>query len=328
MLLAAVIAQPPQERKPEWVTNPEKTYPNSQYLSAVGTGDSRKEAENSAVASLARIFESKVRSEESINARYVELMKASGKSEMESRTDVNKNITVSSAQTLYNVRFPESYTDNLGKVYVLAVIEREPTAAIYKNKIHYNQALIASFVSHSRESKDPVDKYANMNAALVTAKLNEVLRDQLGIIMLGMTAKSDTNLSVSEITEMCAEAQKNVSFAIQVSGNEKDNVTGMLKELVSDLGFPVEENGAMTIKGNEKVEQIDLKSEQKFVRWSCQFSVLDQPGTSIISLSANGREGHLTYSEAEARALRSMREKLKKDFGKKINNYFDSLVMK
>ncbi len=319
---------PGQDGKPEWINNPEKSYPNSQYLTAVGTGDSRKEAENSAASNLSKIFESKVKSEETVNARYQELMKSSNQSTLESQTNINNSISVSSEQTLFNVRYPESYTDNLGRVYVLGVIEREPTAAIYKSKMDDNNARTASFVKKYLELNDPIKMYANIGAAVVTAKVNETLGQQLEIIMPGAPIPSDTASSLERIAGLCADAQKRIPFAMNISGKQKDDVTGFFSDMLSGLGFPVAERGLLTIKGNESVEPIDLKSDQKFVRWSYEVSVFDPSGTAIISLSENGREAHITYEEAVARALRTMRDKIKSDFAKKINSYFDGLVMK
>lgn len=323
---AILVSANAQNRKPEWIDNPEKNYPNSQYLSTVGTGDSRKEAENSAASNLSKIFQSKIKSEETINARYQELMK-SNQSSLESQTNVNKNISVSSEQTLFNVRYPESYTDNLGRVYVLGIIEREPTAAIYKNKINDNNSRIKTFVKRYKELKEPVKRYANLSAALVTAKVDETLAQQLKIIMVGLSVQSDSEYSLERIAEMCADAKKEIPFAVNISGAEKDNMAAFINEVLSGIGFSVAEKGILTIKGTESIERIDMKSDQKFVRWNYQLSVFDVSGKAIISFSESGREAHITYGEATARALRTMREKIRADFAKKINSYFDSLVM-
>jgi len=317
-----------QAAKPEWIDNPEKSYPNSQYMTALGSGDSRKEAENSAASNLSKIFQSKIKSEETVNARYQELMKSSNQSTLESQTNINNNISVSSEQTLFNVRYPESYTDNLGRAYVLGVIEREPTAAIYKSKMDDNNALIGSFVKRYMALDDPIKKYANISAALVTANVNATLGQQIEIIMPGTPTQSDTAYSLDRIAALCTDAQKKIPFAINISGTQKEDVTGFFADMLSGLGFSVADRGVLTVKGNESVEPINLKTDQKFVRWSYDVSVLDGSGTAIISLSENGREAHITQEEAVARALRTMRDKIKSDFAKKINGYFDNLLVK
>lgn len=317
-----------QEGKPSWLDHPEKSYPSSQYMTAVGSGDTRKEAENSAASNLSKIFESRIKSEETINARYMEIMNSPNQSSLESQTGINRKISVSSEQTLMNIHYPESFTDNLGRVYALAVLEREPTAAIYKSKIDENHDRIMAYEKRFKEATDRVQRYAIIDAALVISKANETLKQQLLIIMPGMEVQPDSGSSLEKITEMCSEAQKEIPFAIDITGSDGDKVTNMVGEVLSQLGFPISAEGILTVKGSESIEQIDLKRDEKFVRWSYEFSVCDTSRTAIIALSENGREGHLTYEEAVARALRTMRDKIRTDFAKQINRYFDGLAVK
>ncbi|HEY9166202.1 MAG TPA: LPP20 family lipoprotein [Candidatus Kryptonia bacterium] len=317
-----------QVGRPLWIDNPDKSYPNAQFLTAVGSGDSRKDAENSAASNLSKIFESNIKSEETINARYKELMKSENQSSLESETNINKNVSVSSQQTLYNIRYAESYTDQLGRIYILAVIEREPTAAIYVKKIDENDARVSSYLDGYDKLTDPIKRYAVVNAAQVICKINDVLRQQLLIIMPGMTYEPKSGYTLDKISEMCSDARKGIPFEIHITGGNLDKVTSMINETLSDLGFINSQEGKLIIKGSTEIVHIDLNSEQKFVRWSYTLSVYDLAGNSIISLSENGREGHLNYEEAEARALRTMKEKIKSNFAKEINSYFDGMVLK
>ena len=52
--------------EPKWVSNPKTDYPDDLYLAAVGAGDTRRSAENAATASLSRIFESHIESDERV----------------------------------------------------------------------------------------------------------------------------------------------------------------------------------------------------------------------------------------------------------------------
>ena len=89
------------------------------YLSAIGEADSRRDAENMAAANLARIFESRVKADETYKERYMELTKG-GSTTYEEQSDVTKSVNIQAEQTLVNVEFAESYTNNMGRVFVLA----------------------------------------------------------------------------------------------------------------------------------------------------------------------------------------------------------------
>ncbi len=328
VLLALILHSGLQQGKPSWIDHPEKNYPSTQYLTALGSGDSRKEAENSAASNLSKIFESRIKSEETINARYMEIMKSPNQSSLESQTGVDKRISVSSEQTLMNVRYPESYTDNLGRVFVLAVLDREPTAVIYKNRIDENYDRMKAYEKRFKEIADPLQRYAAIDAALVIGKANETLKQQLAIVMPGTELQQDSTCSVDKIAEICSESKKAIPFAVSITGSDADKVTSAISETLSQLGFPISAEGVLTVGGKETIEQIDLNRPEKFVRWSYEISVCDTSGTAIISLSQNGREGHITYEEAIARALRTMRERIRTDFAKQLNRYFDQLEMK
>lgn len=314
-----------QERKPAWVDHPEKDYPVSDYLVAIGIGDSRKEAENAALANLSKIFESNIKLDETIRSRYTELVKSENQPSLENRTDVSKEITVSSNQILYNVHYPEAFTDNLGKVYVLAVLEREPTAEIYIKNITNNDRRITHFIEKGTLNRDPIKRYAYYEAADVISQMNNRLINQLGII--NPSYKSiDTLNRVDRIKELCRSAQEGIPFVVNVHGNDSDKIAAFISDALNQLGFPAAQSGVLKIVCSEGIEEIDLKRPEKFVRWSYQLSVLDTAGNSIISASENGREGHVTYGEAVARSQRTMRERIATKLKQEITRYFDRLV--
>ena len=329
ILVCLVLLNPiKQDGRPAWLDNPEKQYPNSDYITAVGSGDTRKDAENSAAANLSKIFEARIKSVETINARYVELMKSPNQSSLESETNINKNTSVSSEQTLYNIRYAESYTDQEGRVYVLAVIERQPTAEIYGEKYEQNDSRIAHYVEQSTRTGDPVMKYAYLNAAFVFSNVNQTLSQQLLIIDPGRTISPKSGYTLDSVAELSSAARESLPFSIAMTGEEHEKVTDMVRGTLSTLGFEISDKGVLNVQGTSDIRKIDMNSDQKFVRWSYSIAILDSHQNVVISLSENGREGHLNYEEAAARALRTMKEKIDVNMTKQLNHYFDSLVMK
>lgn len=55
---------------PEWYLNPQSVYPNEVFLTAVGTGDTRRDAEQQALAGLSQIFEAQVQVDARTSERY------------------------------------------------------------------------------------------------------------------------------------------------------------------------------------------------------------------------------------------------------------------
>ncbi|MBI2428507.1 MAG: LPP20 family lipoprotein [Ignavibacteriales bacterium] len=316
------------QEKPSWIDAPQDKYPSSHYLTAIGTGDTRKAAENSAAASLSQIFQSTIKAEQTVNERYKELFTAPNQSTFEGQSDVTKNITISTDQTLYNVQYGDSYTDNLGKIYVLASLERRPTAEIYKKKMEENETQMLRYIKQYDAPKDPVARYAGINAASVFSSMNEMLKSQLLIIMPGEAYAPTSGYDAVKVQQMLNGARKDLPFSIALTGDSDGRVVAIVKEMLSEMGFVTVEKGAISISGDVSFQELDLKRPEKYVRWSYKFSVVDPSGASIVSLNENGREGHVTYDEAVNRSLRTMKQKIKTNFGREINKYFDKMVKK
>jgi hypothetical protein len=314
------------QEKPAWVDSPQSQYSNAKYLSAIGSGDTRKSAENDAASKLAMVFQSTIKAEQTVTDRYKELFTSPENSTFEHQSEVNKNSSISSNQTLYNFQIAETFTDNLGKIYAVAVIERAPTAEIYTKKIAENEKIMLRYIEQLDNSSDPVVRYANINAASVFSMMNEGLKQQLVIIMPGQTYHSESDYDNVKIQNLLSEAKKKMPFAIAITNDADGSAKAMVKEMLSENGFVTAAKGILSVTGEISFEKIDMKSEQQFVRWNYTLSVVDASGASIISLSESGREGHVTYKEAVARATRTMKKKIKSNFAKEINAYFDSLV--
>ena len=179
------------------------------YLTAIGEGDSRTDAEQNAAGNIAKIFESVVKTDETIRQRYQELI-TENDINYNDMTDIQKNVNIKSKQTLYNLQFGESFTDNIGKVHVLAYLNRTLTADIYEEKIMKNAERIKYYSSLSRNAKDRLYAYASINAAGTVALANETLLEQLKIISPGYEDFLELDYDHNEIMRKNSELAKEV----------------------------------------------------------------------------------------------------------------------
>jgi len=330
LLVACSQASAGKNRQPNWITNPESEYPNSLYMTAVGQGDSRNEAEKRAIGNLAQIFKAEVSVEETVTESYEELMSsgeiaASGSSSMESAVSVNAE------QTLQNVQIGESYTDDLGRVYVLAYLDRMQTATIYETQIEENNRRIVDFQDLAQTtSGNPAQHYALLNAAHIIARQNVGLLAQLNIISPTSREMMQLPYQADQLAQERAASAKKISFFVEIQNDQNDKVTNLIKEELADLGFVsvANANALLQLRGDVLFEPVDLDRQgQKFVRWVLNLSVLNAQAESIINLTKSGREGHLNEAEAQARALRTIASIIQKEVQGKIVQYFNRLAM-
>ena len=326
ILSCAAHAKKRKSSKPEWLKNPKAVYSEQMYLSAIGEGDSRSDAENMAAGNLARIFESNIRAEETVNQRYMELTK-NNKTDFEEQTDVTKSVNIQSKQTLFNIQFGESYTDDMGRVHTIAFLNRMKTAEIYESKINKNAERISYFAKIANESNDPILKYSSLSAASAVSLQNELLLAQLAIIFSSAIDMLEINYNHNKIIKDANEAAAGISCNIRIQNDEENKITILLEELVNDLGFVLSDYNVLTIDGNILLEKTDLKRDLEFVRFELQINITDNKGNVIVSMSEKGREGHISATEARARAIRTLSKKINKQLKKKLIAYFDGMIL-
>ncbi len=311
------------EVQPKWLQNPKAVYSAQLYLSAIGEGDSRRQAEDMAAANLSKIFESKIEAIEIYNQKYLEIYK-NQEFDFEEQSEIQKNIKIESSETLFNIQFGESYTNKMGRVYVIAYLNRFETAQIYNEKILENAKKINYLIS--QKSDDILQEYAYFTAASSIANQNEILRNQQKIIAQNLAEELDYNFQ--KILEQTRNIAQKIGFEIKIKNDKDEEIESIFSELLTDLGFVISEKPLLKIVGKIRFEKTDLKRDIEFIRYEFQLQILNNQDKIIIAISQSGREGHISEKEAKARIIRALKNKIKMDFSQKITQYFGNLISK
>lgn len=300
--------------------------PPERYLCAVGVGDTRAQAEKSAASELAKVFESKIKVEDTLIQRYTELMGSKGNS-LTSQTDGSKYTSITAGQTLYNLKYTEPSVDARGMVTIVAYMDRRETAAVYLDRIGANSRRVKFLTGEADKAGDPAKQFAFLGAAATIGANNRMLVDQLSIISQAAHKTVELGYDQNALQKQAAEAAKRVGFAVKIKNDPDHKVGKLCEELFTDMGFAVSDKPVLTLDGTFTIEDTDLgRTDMKFVRYDCSLSVRDGTGTSFATLVEKGREGHTSTKEATARVLRSIKEKLQTELRKKLTAYFDGLT--
>lgn len=319
-------AKKKKTKNPDWLVNPNSVYPEAYYLVAVGEGDSRTDAENMAAGNLARIFESKVKADQTVSTRYNEIVNSKGTKSSET-TDINTNVNVSSNQSLINLNFAESYTDAMGKVYVIAYMERMKTGSIYEERINEASSRIVKFIKESEQTKNYIRSYAYLNAATLFNAQVQVMMQQLEIISSSTKSMIELGYDDVELSKKLQFAADNVTFSIDIQNDQDNKIKIVLQDLFTSMGFKLSDSGLLKVKGQIDFSETDMKRDDYiFVRYDLQLQIIDDREDVIAALNEKGREGHTSYSEALARTVRKLESKIDKKLQKKVVQYFDNLV--
>ena len=307
---------------PGWVENPKSAYPENRYLVAVGEGDTRRAAENSADANLARIFESRIESDERIADRARE-----SENSFERTTDFSADINILSSQTLSNIQHAEAWQDAKGRVHAVAYLDRRETAALYRDQLREQTELVDFLRVQAQETPDLLKKYAALRAAVRQADESQLLLRQLKVIHPPSVPDATPDYSANQLRKALAETARRIRVRITVEGDEGRRIQTVLEDLVTRYGFVVGAPDVLAIVGSVSINDTGQHTaDLVFVRYSLSLKVQESDGTALISLNEKGREGHVSLAEARTRSFRTLENIIQASGTQRLDAYFDSLI--
>ncbi len=313
-------------RRPSWMDNPHQKYPLRYYISAVGEGDTLQDAQGVAVGNLAKVFKTDIKVDEVLQERYVELM---GKqNSYQESTQFDRNVQIKAGMSLVNVQYPDSYTDDTGRVYALAVLNREKTAGVLATRLRENDDRIGTFLNQA-DGASPATAYAALSAAVAISIDSSLLLEQLDIISPATKKSVSLAHDCDVLAKQLAEAAAKVQFDVDVDNDSDGKIAASIEALITDMGFVVADGkNALRVMGDVTLEETDLKRQELvFVRYEVNLKVLTPDGTVVVSVSDRGREGHVSGKEAEARCIRSIVGLIDRTLRGDLIDYFDGLVV-
>ena len=314
-------------KRPGWLDDINSAYPGEKFLAAVGEGDTLKEAQGNAAASLATIFKVNVDVESSLQSRYAEYSK-NGIVSVSEENIVTDNITQTTDQTLMNIHYGETYTDPSGITFAVAYLNRAETGMVYRQAIDSNAEVVRHLMKRSSEQSDLLRKYAFLDAAFVVAQNNEVLIEQLGIISPPMRKTLSTGYDLKQLKAQRADTAEMLVFAISIDSDSDSRISNILTDVLTGQGFSTGAKGNLRVQGSVRVEPVDLNNGYDNRKWFLTLNVLDEKGVTVISFEKNSRSSGVSPSAADARAYKDMESIIKKDFLMKLDGYFDGFIEK
>lgn len=322
MSCSPTVVTAKKNKAPDWINNPQKEYKEAYYLSAVGSGDTKKAAEKDAFSNLSRIFEAEIKSDQTLVQKFEETT-VGDKTSLSAEEKMRNLTQIQSEQTLKNVKIGETYFDpNSGEYYVIAYLKRSETEDIYHNEIQDNNRKIDQFYAEYQNNTSKLDKLTYLSDAIELAEANEILNAQLRIISPSHSTAS-LPIPLEKLVSERNTFAKTIHVVVSSTGDYKSYLDDYLKEVFNNFGFSVFDSAFdpeyvdFTIKSSLLISEIDLERDEEFVRWELSITIVDtQSEAEAVIYTKSDREGHLNVKEAENRALRSVKEEIQKDFFK------------
>lgn len=312
---------------PEWYLNPQNVYPSETFLTAIGSGDTRRDAEQQALAGLSQIFEAEISVDSRTTERYSELMTAQG-TVSENEVRLAQDTNVRSNQTLLNVQYGEAAVDETGRVHVIAYIERIPTGRVYADLIEKNGDQVESFLQEASSSDDLVREYAYTSAAAVVSSTNELLRDQLRIIAPGFSEIVSLPYDPDSVLQRRADIASQMQTSVEVEGDDTGRIAGVVRSALSEERFPLgASDPVFRVTGVMRIDEGEVNNDFQSVRWTLTLDFTGPEGNILITFDQQSRASGVSQEAAVSFAYSDMEEAVAQGFVGAIRRYFDGLVL-
>lgn len=307
---------------PDWIGGDSAHYPSELFLVGVGYGDNRKAAEDAAYAAIARIFKAEIEARTTEWEKHLQ-MDVQGQTQVSRQLSVSQATTVSTQKVLENVRIAAVWRDESRKLdYALAVMDRRQAGSVLRERITTLDLEIEELLAQARAAGGKLRKARALHQAVQALLLRDAYNTELRVVnRTGAGSASLTRLA-SVRQELQDFLSRNFRITVEVSGKHGDRIRTAILEGLGRQGFPAGLEAApdadVAVVGTVAFEPVDIP-QTVFVRWTVSFELRD-PSTGRIlgTLTRQGREGHLTASEAEARAVRAAQRAVVEELSDRI----------
>lgn len=303
---------------PAWVKNPDKAYPSSEYVKAVGEGNNLNQAQNSAVSGISLFFDTKTE----IVATAIKQMSSiveGDKRKFEANQYLSQAAQITSNAEFFCVKFTESYYDSKrDKFSVLAYINKKEAAQIYTSRINALTGSIGAYRDYAKSEKEPFLATMALHKAVILSEITKNYIHNENMLIPSDTGKFQPNLNtISLIPAEYDEAKKNVTFAISIVQKEKvfDPIFSTVASILERYGY------AYSVKNPVYKIVVDISCIEEsynageFVRPSVDALVLNNAGEGMYTYSkAFPRIGGKTMEQAYTRSVTKIKQDLEENF--------------
>lgn len=317
----------PKENQPQWLLDINSVYPDGEYLAVVGEGDSLSKAQAKAAANMALIFESRVIVDSKVESRFVEMSNNGVFTDSSRETAVTDNISQLSDQTLLGLKYGESWTDSMGKVYASAYLNRQETARLYKSRMDDQSRALARLSALGDAETALLARYAYYDAAYVIAMGNEVMRQQLEIISPATARSAAMGYDLEGVKTSRSDAASSLSFRMEFI-DEEGKTSANLAEKLTGMGFSLSPEGDLSVGGRLESEKVIRQNDYENYKWYLAIDVLDESNRLVISLEESGISASTSDSAARSRVNTDVKKIIDREFEKQFNAYLNGFLEK
>jgi hypothetical protein len=174
--------------------------------------------------------------------------------------------------------------------------------------IRENEKVIDGLLEEAEQHPRTFDAFQTLNLANSFAAVTDNFHSLLTVLDPSAVSRRPSYGNAEAVKSLARNAGRAIVIAVRVNGDNSGRIEKAFTECLNSRGFRTSAAGdnSYTLTASFQLEDVDLKSTaNKFARYILNYSLKDRDGVELLSSSENGREGHLTESEARQRAIRA-----------------------
>jgi hypothetical protein len=306
-------------KAPDWILNPSSAYPDSEYVSAVGLGNSRQAAERDATAAITREIKQRVQAEITAQESLVnDGLGWSQNNSLLSTVDTTSDIEISgiTIQEVYSVKHSggEDW-------YALALINRQQTGSYYKTKAQNNIDVINAKIIEAYKNPNTFTSAEILHQAVVLAEETDMYLDILNVVNSKMRSIIVPDYKNAQaVAELERQMRANVTVFIDVDGDVNGRIQAAFKSVLKKYSVTTsldKDTAAYVLEVSVSFTPFEMTADvaNKYARYTLDAAMVEQStGNTVFTYAENGREAHLTESEAVQRAIRTTEQAINQKF--------------
>jgi len=257
-------------KKPDWIDDPSSEYSATTHLSAVGSANERQVAADRAVGNIAKIFEVAVQ-ESTLDFSSAEVRTTQGQQVTVNEQQVTRNVSIEAKQVLEGAKVAEYWESDVGRVYALAILAKQPAANRFRGSIVAQDREVKDLINYaSAKAENPVSALNALNQARDILTARERANKNLMVVADGRGIKGQYD--IAEVNNLIRDSLAALKVAIRAGD---DSVRTELEQALASLGVQLVEKSNLILHGNMDVAPVEEKQGWYWLRGSYELQFED-----------------------------------------------------
>jgi len=236
--------------------------------------------------------------------------------------------TTAAMDNLMGVEMEEVWFDSRDTYHAVAVMEKARAIRIYNELIRANLNVINNLVNMTPDEKNSLNGVIRYRFAAAVADVNVYYRSivlLLDGVVPGVIVGGDSyRLEAQNIV-------RTIPVSIRVTNDRNGRIFGAFAKSFTDLGFETATTDSRyVLNANINLSPVELPNNPNvFSRIELAATLADTRNNLVLlPFNFNSREGHLSRSEADNRAIASAERNVNERFAGLLSDYLSQLMPK